>query len=137
MEFLSYIFMKGLMPFWLLAALFSPIIFIFGYPLGIWAWKSRLAPRLGLTIVILTSLLLLIFAGETAWFIIYPPPPTGLEIDRLRPFTVYCYSGGPVSLLTSILMLSAVGIMILRKIRNRSQQSVAGYTPQGVGSPEP
>ena len=110
---------------------------ILGYPLGIWARKSRLAPRLGLSIVILTTLLLLTLAGETAWFIFYPPPATGLEADRLLPMTVFFFTGGPLSLLTSIIMLVTVGTMILRKIRKHSEQAVPGYPPQGVGSPEP
>jgi hypothetical protein len=127
------VMMKTIGPIcFVISALFSPVVFIFGYPLGLWARKSRLAPRLGLAVWILTTLLLLSLAGVTAWFMVFPPPPTGLEADRLRPLTAYFYTGGPLSFLAFSAMFATLGAMILGKIRKRLKPAeVAGLAENG------
>jgi hypothetical protein len=119
------------------SVLLSPFVFIFGYPLGVWARRSQLAPRLGLTVLILTTIMFLTLAGFIVWLIVAPPPPPSIEIVRAqrRLLAVYLYTGGPLAFFSIITMLATLGTMFIRKIRKRSEQSVPGYPPQGVGSP--
>lgn len=132
MDILRYIFMKQIIPWCFLASIISPIVFIVGYPVGLVARESKLAPRLGLTVIIQTTLLLLTCMGVCIWFSIYPA--TG--DNMMKPYSVYMIAGGPQTILALIIIIITMGTMILKK-NNRSEQSVPEYPPQGVGSSEP
>ena len=131
MDTLYHIFMKQLMPWCFLASIISPIVFIVGYPVGIVARESKLAPRLGLTVIIQTTLLLLTCMGVIIWFSIYP----AVKDNIMNLYSIYMISGGPQTILALISIVVTIGVMI-RKNRKHSEQSVPAYPPQGVGSPE-
>ena len=101
------------------SVLLSPFVFIFGYPLGIWARKSILAPRLGLAVMILTTIMLLTLVGFIIWLVVAPPPPPGIEIVRAqrRQLSIYLYIGGPLACISIITMLATLGTMIRQKIK--------------------
>ena len=128
---LYHIIMKQIFPWCFLASIISPLVFIVGYPVGIIARESKLAPRLGLTVIIQTTLLILTCMGVIIWFSIYP----AVKDNVMNPYSVYMVSGGPQTILALISIVVTIGTMI-RKNRKHSGQSGPGYPPQGVGSPE-
>lgn len=132
MNTLYHIFMKQMFPWFFLASIISPIVFIVGYPVGIVARDSKIAPRLGLAVIIQTTLLLLTCMGVIVWFSIYPT----VKDNIINPYSVYMVSAGPQTILALISIVVTVGAMI-RKHGKHTGQSGTGCPPQGDGSPEP
>ena len=132
MDTLYHIIMKQILPWCFLASIISPLVFIVGYPVGIVARESKLAPRLGLTVIIQTTLLLLTCMGVIIWFSVYP----AVKDNIMNPYSVYMIAGGPQTILALIIIIVTIGTMIRHK-RKHSEQGGPGYPPQGVGSPDP
>lgn len=132
MDTLYHIFMKQMFPWFFLASIISPIVFIVGYPVGIVARDSKIAPRLGLAVIIQTTLLLLTCMGVIVWFSIYP----AVKDNMINPYSVYMISGGPQTILALMSIVVTVGAMI-RKHGKHTEPSGTGCPPQGAGSPEP
>ena len=131
MNTLYHIFMKQMFPWFFLASIISPIVFIVGYPVGIVARDSKIAPRLGLAVIIQTTLLLLTCMGVIVWFSIYPT----VKDNIINPYSVYMVSAGPQTILALISIVVTVGAMI-RKHGKHTKQMGTGCPPQGAGSPE-
>ena len=132
MDTLYHIFMKQILPWCFLASIISPLVFIVGYPIGFVARESKLAPRLGLTVIIQTTLLLLSCMGVCIWFSIYPA-----AVDTImNPYSVYMISGGPQTILALIIIIVTIGTMIRQK-RKHSEQGGPECPSQGAGSPSP
>src|SRR6478752_4787629 len=109
-------FLKPLIYICYFSARVSPIVLLFGFVVCIWAFRSRLAPRLGATLLILSLALALTMIAEFVWFTLHPPPHSDPDINALWPWLVYCFTGGPLSFLT-LLVILVTSRMILRRGR--------------------
>lgn len=126
------IIMKQILPWCFLASMISPLVFVVGYPVGFVARESKLAPRLGLTVIIQTTLLLLTCMGVCIWFSIFPA-----AVDNLmNPYSVYMISGGPQTVLALIIIIVTIGTMIRQK-RKHSEPASPKRLLRRAGSPEP
>ena len=127
-----HILMKQILPWCFLASIISPVIFIVGYPVGFVARESKLAPRLGLTVIIQTTLLLLTCMGVCIWFSIFPA-----AVDTImNPYSVYMISGGPQTILAFMIIIVTIGTMIRQK-RKHSEQASPKRLLRSAESPEP
>ena len=120
MDTLYHIIMKQILPWCFLASIISPLVFIVGYPVGIVARESKLAPRLGLTVIIQTTLLLLTCMGVIIWFSVYP----AVKDNIMNPYSVYMIAGGPQTILALIIIIVTIGTMIRHK-RKHSEQPLS------------
>lgn len=104
-------------------AVASPAVVLVAVIVGMWARQSKLAPSLGTALFILAGLLCLTAALVFGGFMLNPPPRSDPNLAGAAPLFLYCFTGGPLSVLTAVITVIGAITLIRRKRNQRTSCS--------------
>jgi hypothetical protein len=113
-------------------ALASPIVCLVGIVGGIWARRTRLAPRLGLSLVALAIFLALCEGIFLVYDIVYDRvrPHGGRDLDRLVVGILTLEVFGLQSLMLTLLIVTTIAVAL------KQRKTAANQASQAIGEPQ-
>ena len=112
-------------------AVASPGVVLVAVIVGMWARQSKLAPSLGTVLYILAALVCLTAGLVFGGFMLNPPPRSDPNLSGAAPLFLYCFTGGPLSVLTAV--ITVIGAITVTR-RWRKQRTTAS-TPTNQSAP--